>query len=548
MPLVMGVLLISILICFPLWLIFSEFLNSPTEGWEQISQRDPGGMLSRLGLEGEIPEHSKLFERTRTTLIVLTGVGGLSLLIGVFLAWIVSMWDFPFRKILSCALVLPLAIPSYIFATAYKLLTVDYKNQFCVYIKENYGLRQMQDFDAVWNHLLAILVLSLAFYPYVYVAARTAFTTLSKAYIESARILGESAFKAFLRVALRLARPAIVGGMLLVLLETLNEFGAMQILGINTLTTEIFYAWTNLGDMNAAIRLAGCIMLIVFVLLMLEVILRGGRRYFASRSSGSEYEGHVTNKFRASYCIIICSFVILLGFILPCYKIVSLALGALPTTSILYFSSEIVSSLWLAGKAALLIIAVSLFLAYAHRLMPHWFMLVLVKFCNLGYAIPGAILGVTLITWSGVLTNSDIDYVIVEYLFYSSSIGILLAYMIRFLVVGLHPIEAGLKNIHHSLDEASRLMGVNRYTTFFKIHLPILKHAISGGVLILFIDILKELPLTLIMNHETLATRTYSLFAKEERYDVGAIPALILILVGVAGITLIRLYYRNLKN
>ena len=547
-PWVLGVLLICVLVCFPLLLILIEFFQPVTDGWLQLSQKDPGGLLTELGLTQEIPESTKLYERGKSSFIMLLGVGACSTVLGVLLAWIVSMWNFPLRKLLSFLLVLPLAIPSYILATAYKLLTIDTKNEVAVWAKKHYGLEAMQNIDQVWNYLLAIFVLSMGFYPYVYLAARTAFRTLSSAYLESARMLGESTFTAFQKIALRLARPAIVGGLLLVLLETLNEFGAMKILGINTLTTEIFYAWTNLDDVSAAMRLAGCMMVIVFFILLLEIILRGGKRYNASRSASTEFAGKKAGALGSTVFLSVGITVFSFAFALPCWKIVSLACCALPEAKVSDFSSEIISSLLLALKASAFITAVSLFVAYSHRLVPHWIMQVVLKVCNLGYAIPGAILGLTLITWSGFFSQSDTGYKIVEFIFYGSSIGIVIAYMIRFLVAGLNPIESGLKNIRNSLDEASRIMGSNSFITFFKVHLPMLKYSISAGLLILFIDILKELPLTLIMNHETLATRTYSLFAMEERYATGAIPALILILTGVSGIALLQFFFRNLKH
>ena len=544
----LGVLLICALVCFPLFLILIEFFQPVTEGWQQLTQKDPGGLLAELGLPEEIPEVTKLYERGQSTFIMLLGVGTCSTVLGVSLAWIVSMWDFPMRKLLSFLLVLPLAIPSYILATAYKLITIDTKNEVAVWAKENHSLELMQDIDQVWNYILAIFVLTVGFYPYIYLAARTAFSTLSSAYLESARMLGESTFTAFHKIALRLARPAIVGGLLLVMLETLNEFGAMKILGINTLTTEIFYAWTNLDDISAAMRLAGCMMVIVFIILLLEIILRGGKRYDASRSASTEFAGKKAGALGSTVFLLIGITVFSLAFILPFWKITSLACCALTESRISDFSAEIMSSLLLAAKASAFITVVSLFVAYSHRLVPHWIMQVVLKICNLGYAIPGAILGLTLITWSGFFSQSAMGYKTVEFIFYGSSIGIVLAYMIRFLVAGLNPIESGLKNIRNSLDEASRIMGSNSFVTFFKVHLPMLKYSISAGVLILFIDILKELPLTLIMNHETLATRTYSLFAMEERYATGSIPALILILTGVSGIAILQFFFRNLKH
>ena len=547
-PWVLGASLIALLVCAPLFLILSEVLAPSSEGWSNIAERDPGGFLTSLGLEEEIPKHSRLYLRGKSTLIMLAGVGTLSTLIGVTLAWIVSMWQFPFRTTLSFLLVLPLAIPSYISATAYKLLCEDYKDDFLISIRDHYGGEVMKSVDEVWNYSFAIFVLSLCFYPYIYIAARTAFSSLSASYLESARTLGENSFSAFRKIAVPLARPAIIGGLMLVLLETLNEFGAMKIMGINTLTTEIFYAWINLEDKNAAVRIAGCMMLLVFFLLILELVLRGGKRFHAARSSSTELQGKHSSGIGTWFCVSTCLFFFSIAFLLPVFKLSKLAFLALPTVGISPYLSEIYSSVSLAGKAALVIMAISLFLSYTHRLAPSWFMQSVLKICNLGYAIPGAILGVTLITLSGTVNQSDLGHQFINFVFYGSTLGVIFAYAAKFLSAGLNPAEAGFKNIRTSLDEAASTLGKGKLYTFLKIHLPLLKYAISGGLLIVFVDLLKELPLTLIMNQETLATKTYSLFKVEERYIAGSIPALILILVGVSGMLTLRLMFRKLKN
>lgn len=550
-PWVTGTLLVCALVCYPLVSIVTELFQPASDGWRQISETDPGGMLAEHGLGEEIPAHSRLYFRTQSTLAMLFGVGGVSLLLGVTLAWVVSMWAFPLSKALDLLLVFPLAIPSYIHATAYKLLTVDAKNAIAVHFRSRYGGEAMQEMDRYWNLSLAILVLTASFYPYVYIAARTAFSTLSAQYVETSRSLGMSAWQTFRRIALPLARPAIIGGLMLVCLETLNEYGAMKILGVNTLTTEIFYAWTNLGDKEAAIRVAGCIMLIVLAILVGEQFLRGGRRFHASRSASTELKRQSLPLPGALLALAFCGLVFGLCFALPGYKILALALSALPSTPISHFSTEIISSLWLAAKASLVIMGITLFLAYANRLVPHWGMVVLNKTSSLGYAIPGAILGVSLITLAATLKNTTASHPWVNFLFYGSTAGLVIAYAVRFLTIGLNPVEAALKNIRPDLDEASALLRRNAVSTFLRIHLPMLKYAVSGGLLVLFIDILKELPLTLIMNpsnHETLATRTYSLFAVEERYAAGSIPATILISTGMVGILVIRLLFKRLKN
>ncbi|PQJ30034.1 hypothetical protein BSZ32_17135 [Rubritalea profundi] len=543
-----GALLLCLLVCLPLTFILYESSKPSTEAWQQLSQVDPGGILEELDLKEEIPEHSRLYLKTKNTLLLLCSVVALSAMAGIALAWVVSRWHFPLRKSMSVCLVLPLTIPSYILAASYKLLTIDTKNSLAVWVRTNWGQDVMSTFDELWNFTLATFVLTAAFFPYVYLAARTAFSNLSTSYLESSQSLGLSSSQTFLKVALPLARPAIIGGLMLVSLETLNEFGAMKILGIDTLTTEIFYAWTNLEDKNAAIRLAGCIMLILLVLLIAEQWLSGGKRFHASRNTSSSPTLKKIPKFKSALVTLSCLTILFLAFILPVGQLINLAVDGLEKDSISRFLPLVANSLWLAANSSVLILFASVFLAYACRKIPHWSMVTLSKVSTLGYAIPGAILGICTIAVIGFIKNNTSGGNLLDYLYYGSSYGLVLAYLVRFLAVGLPPIDAGLKQINRNLDEASQCLGHGFLSTFFRLHLPLLKLSLSAGAIMLFIDILKELPLTLILNpsnHETLATKTYSLFAVEERYTTGAIPALILILAGIMGLCAVRYISRN---
>ena len=335
---------------------------------------------------------------------------------------------------------------------------------------------------------------------------------------------------------------------MLVCLETLNEFGAMKILGIDTLTTEIFYAWVNLEDKNAAIRLSGCVMLILLILLIVEHFVRGGKRFHAHRNSPDSTSLNQLSKPKA--WITTASFVIVLSmtFVIPISQLVSLAAKALEKESIARFTPLIASSLWLAAKSSIVVLAASVFFSYACRKVPRWWMESLAKVSTLGYAIPGAILGICSIAAIAFLKKNTDSDTLINYLYYGSSYGLMLAYLVRFLAVGLPPVDAGMRQINKNLDEASQILGHGNLSIFCRVHLPLLKFSIGSASVMLFIDILKELPLTLILNpsdHETLATKTYSLFAVEERYTTGAIPALMLVIVGILGLCMIRFLSRK---
>ncbi len=213
-------------------------------------------------------------------------------------------------------------------------------------------------------------------------------------------------------------------------------------------------------------------------------------------------------------------------------------------------ASPILDSLKLAGAASVLTLLGALFICYANRLLPAWWMTAMVKISTLGYAVPGAILGVSIIAWSGAILQSGWDPGLVKMMFYHTTVGLIIAYSIRFLAVAVGPVEAGLRHIRASLDEASQTMNHSPLSTFLRVHLPLLRPAMLAGLLILFVDILKELPLTLILspfNTETLALRTYSLFAVQEDYARGSLPALILVFTGIAGMTTVHCLLRSQK-
>jgi iron(III) transport system permease protein len=383
----------------------------------------------------------------------------------------------------------------------------------------------------------------------VYLAAKAAFSNLSPHYFESAKVLGLSNIKSFFRVTLPLSWPAIVGGVMLVALETLNEFGAMKILGIDTLTTEIFYAWVNLEDKNSAIRLAGCIMVILFCLILVEQWLRRGKCYHNSRNGERSTQLIQMSGCKAIGVCLFCCGVFILTFLLPILRLVSLASDALAHDSISRFLPLIIDSILLACKSSIVVLVVSLFLAMACRKVPNLLMLGLSKVSTLGYAIPGAIIGICFISVIAFLKQNVSTTDLVDYIFYGSTYGLVLAYLIRFLAVGFPPVDAGMKQINKNLDEAAFTLSHHSLSTFWRIHLPLLKFAISASLIMLFIDIFKELPLTLILNpsnHETLATQTYSLFAVEERYTTGAIPALILVLSAIVGLILLRMISKKI--
>ncbi|MFT5904852.1 MAG: iron(III) transport system permease protein [Cryomorphaceae bacterium] len=544
LPWVLSLLIIAFIAASPLFFIYKEVQQPAQEMWEFISEE----IENPDSLTGE-NDPSPLQDYVKGSLIMLAGVTILTLIIGVGCAWLVSAFRFRGRALLSVLLCLPIALPTYVMAVMYNELLETSKYSLFLWVRESYSPAAAADFSIYWKFTLAILVLSFSFYPYVFIAARMAFKSQSAAYLESSRVLGRGLSSTFLKISLPLARPSIIAGLTLALLETMNEFGAMKILGIETLTTGIFSAWLDFDELNSAVRISAVMMVLIFILLLFERLLRGRRKYHAHRSSAAEFHGFTPRKLTTTFIWIVCLGVSFMAFILPVSKLVQQAALALPDRDLQPYLSLVMSSSWLAARACFLIIIAAVLLAYTARIIPKWWVHLGTKISLLGYAIPGAILGVVLLSVKGSLHHSADD--LAQWIFHSTLTGLIIAYAIRFLAVGYNPIEAGFKKINPNLDEASRSLGKNRLSTLFRIHLPLLRHSFLAAAVILFVDVMKELPLTLILgpsNNDTLATKTYGLFAAEERIPEGSIPALILVITSLLGLLILSTIFNKKRS
>lgn len=551
---ILGVGVVCILVGTPLYQIFIELLHPPTEGWRLLTEKDPDGLIALLPAEIQkdlLPDHTVLFLRIRSTCVILCSVMFFSTLLGVSLAWFLSVFKLRGKGVITFLLALPLAVPSYVMASCYKQITSRIELATSIYVRDQYGGEVMQQYDLWWNYGLAIIVLTCSYYPYVFLAARSAFCSLSPEYMESARMLGDSTWRLMRRVVLPLARPTIIAGMMLVALETLNEYGAMKIIGVETLLTEVFKIRIGTNDLNTAVRVAGCIMLMVFILLVSEQFLRGRKKFHASRSGGVPEVSRPLGKISSLMVYFLCAMAFFFAFALPVSELLRLASHGIRGVDVSSLLNPVLDSFRLALGASMMTLTVALLVAYAGRLYPQWWMVIMSKVSTLGYTVPGAILGIGIVAWNGAMINDSSAGYVVQWLFYQSTLGLMIAYGIRFLTVSLGPVDAGFKSIRMSLDEASSMLLCSRWRTFLRIHMPLLRPSILAGVLVLFVDVLKELPMTLILspfNTETLAINTYSLFAIQEDYARGALPALILVLAGISGMVMVRFLLRTSKT
>lgn len=520
-----SAVLISLVLIAPLSVIAKSLISEPGEGWELISE-----LL--------------LADYIRGTLIMIIGVGALTLIFGVGSAWVVTVWEFPGKKFFSLALMLPMAIPTYVMAYGYSFVKYDVRDPFMIWIRGHWGPEVMSQSTEIFNHCLAISVLSFALYPYVYIAARIGFAEISGAYIENSRLLGRGLLRSMFSVGLPLARPAIVGGLLLALLEVVNEYGAMKYYGIETLTTGIFVSWTDLGDKDSAIRLAGVAMVVVFIIIVFERALRGRAKYHAHRASSGNLSGPTKTAFGSFIAFALCSIILLLSFIIPLLKLsLNAFYGWREIDLWSLVSGPLSDSLLVSGIACAVIIVSALIITYAKRLFPSLFMKLLGKLCMLGYAVPGAVVAISILIYFSdigkLIGASSNDISLTRIMFTLTPIGLIVAYAVRFMTPALAPIEAGMGRVSSSMDEASALLGRSSWGGFFRVHLPLLRLPILGALIVLFVDVLKELPLTLVLrppNVETLATTCYGLIQKEERIADGSLPALILVVAGALGV------------
>ena len=529
----MGTALIALLIAVPLAVVVATLFDSPSEAWR------------------EVVGYGVLGSYVKGTMIMLLGTGVLAAAFGIGAAWVVTVWEFPGRKFFSLALMFPMAIPTYVAAYAYDFAKHELRDPMMLWVRENFGAGAMMDANIVFNHALAISVLALVLYPYVYIAARIGFAEISGAYIENSRLLGRSLWRSLFSVGLPLARPAIIGGLLLVLLEVMNEYGAMLHYGIETLTIGIFNQWYDWEDTDSAIRLAGVAMLVVFAIIIAEMLMRGRSRFHAHHGLRRNLAEKPKTALGTSVAFGFCFILFFFAFMLPIWQLLKLALHGIEKVEVGELMRPVFGSLSMALLAGLVILVAALFLAYAARIFPGVTMRLLSKMCMLGYALPGAVVVIAMLSAAAFISGAVAADSLTTVLFTATPIGLVMAYAVRFMTPALAPLEAGMTNIRRSMDEASRILGRSSWGSFFRIHLPLLSLPLLGALIVLFVDILKELPLTLVLsppNVETLATQTFGLMHKEERLAEGSLPALILVLSGCVGVIILHRLIRRSRQ
>ena len=479
--------------------------------------------------------------------IWLTLTVGLAVpVIGAGTAWLVTMCRFPGRRVFAWALVLPLAVPAYVMAYAYTDF-LQFTGPVQTTLREtlNLGPRAYW-FPEIRSLPGAAAMLALVTYPYVYLLARASFIEQSVCVLEVSRTLGSTPWQSFRRVSLPLARPAIAAGTALALMETLADFGTVSYFGVQTFTTGIVRTWTAFGDRIAAGQLAAVLLGFVFLVLLLERYGRGRARYFQTSARYRDLPGFRLRGGRAAAAVAACALPIVLGFLLPGGILLGLALED-RAFGVAGFVPYARNAFVLAGTTAALAVGVAAVLAYGQRLRPTPATFLGNRVVGLGYAIPGTVIAIGVLIPFAALDNA-LDSVLRAH--FGVSTGLLLtgsmaalvfAYLVRFLAVALNTIEASMERIRPSLDDAARALGRGPLVVLLRVHLPLMAGSLATAALLVFVDVMKELPATLVMrpfNFDTLAVQAHNL-AADERLGAAAIPALAIVAVGILPVILL---------
>lgn len=523
-PLFITVTIIIMLIVMPSVFILLRLFHPPTESWLHIKEY-------------------VLNDYIRNSLILVVGVSIVTGLLGTFFAWSIARYRWRYAALIEIVLFLPMAIPPYIAGYVYGGIFTPFGTLDRIADKLNVTPIRI-DILSIGG---AVFVFSLALMPYVMLVTRGFFERIPKNLEESSRLLGKTKVQTFFQVILPMARGSIVGGMVLVVLEVLNDYGMVKYFGIPTFSTAIYTTWFGMSDIDGAVRLAASLMSFVAIILLLEQFLRGkGRTSQARAVSNGGVKKEASKSYKLVFYIISAVYV-LLALIVPVMQLVQWSIIAKQTTIFRGFGSIIFNTVSVAMIVTVLVVISGILIGNLNRLKPGVLSKIYARIVILGYSIPASIIAIAVLVFFIAIDRSLIglyELFGLKSLFLTSSTLILIfALTIRFMAIGFNNIESGFSKMGKKYYEASKVLGKGEWETFFLVDFPILKPSIISAGILIFVDVLKELPLTLILrpfNFETLATRVYT-YAGDEMIHEASVYALMIIGVSViALIVLIR--------
>lgn len=515
--------LLAVSVLVPLAVILGSWLFFDPQIWSHLG----GTILPRLLVN---------------TFWLLLGVAIGTSLLGVSLAWLTATCEFPGRRVLDWALMLPFALPAYVLAFVF-VGVMDFSGPIQGGLRALFGLPPAWSFE-VRNTFGVVVVMTLVLYPYVYMLARVSFLGQGRSAYEAARSLGLGPWAAFYRVSLPMARPGIVAGLSLALMEALADFGAVSVFNFDTFTTAIYKAWFGFFDLHSAAQLASILLTIVLVALLAERRIRDRAR-FTDSGRGGKRRTHL-HGYRALAASLFAWSVLVLAFLAPAWRLVSWAWGALDDLDMRYLGL-FGHTLSLGAMAGVLTVSAAFVLAYAHRYHADYSTGLSVRVGTLGYALPGSVLAVGVmlsLTWfdhrlaDGIqwLTGHDVGLALS-----GTVIALLMAYFARFLAVAYGPVESSLERIRPSIRDAARSLGAGQWETVRRVYLPMLRPGLLTAGLLVLVDVMKEMPATLLLRPfgwDTLAVRIYELTSEGE-WERAALPAVALLLVGLLPVILL---------
>lgn len=525
-----AVIAIAILVSTPVLFVLSNIFVDSGDVWQHLAQ-------------------TVLWRYITNSFWLMVGVGiGVSV-IGVGTAWLVTMCRFRCSRLFEWALLLPLAAPAYVLAYTYTDF-LEFAGPVQRAIRDltgwGYGDYWFPNIRSLGG---AITMLVLVLYPYVYLLVRVAFLEQSACALEASRILGCGPWRSFATVALPLARPGIIAGLALVLMETLNEFGTVQYFGVDTFTTGIYRTWFGFGDRIAASQLAAFLMLFILWLLLLERWSRRRAKYYQSSVSNRPISSYRLKGMSAVGAWFACFLPVSLGFLLPAAILMQMTITNATTTIDERFWSFTRHSFILAVVTAILAVVIAVIIGYGLRLRSNLAMRLAARIAAMGYAVPGSVIAVGILIPIGRLDNAIDSWMRASFgistgLLLSGTItALVFAYLVRFLAVSFNTVESSLSKITPSLDDAARSLGYNPTSTLIKVHIPMMWSSLLTAAMLVFVDVMKELPATMIIrpfNFDTLAVRVYNL-ASDERLAEAAAPALAIVLVGIIPVIFLSL-------
>lgn len=515
---------VAAIVAAPILVVALSWFTPAGDVWRHLVQTVLGGLLLN-------------------TVVLMFGVGAGVFLLGAGLAWLTTMYDFPGRRLFDWALMLPLAIPAYVLAFVAVAL-LDFSGPVQGGLRALFGGSDW--FPPIRSAGGVVAVMVLAFYPYVYMLARAAFQAQGRRMLETGRVLGLSPRAAFLRVALPMARPALAAGVALALMEALADFGAVAIFNYDTFTTAIYKSWLGLFSLPAAAQLASLLLLFVAVALIGERQLRGRARYHVALRHGRDRSYRLAGT-RAWGATAACALVLLLAFIIPVGQLFYWAWESARIDLDARYLRFFLNTVALGAAAAVVTTIGALLLAYTYRLKPDRWVAGAVRFATLGYALPGSVLAVGIMVSFVWLDRQFAQWVQSIFgialgpLLTGSLIALLLAYGVRFMAVAHGPIDSSFERIKPSLWQAARSLGASNREILWRVSIPLLRAGLLSAALLVFVEVMKELPATLLLRPfgwDTLATRIFEM-TSEGQWERAALPALTLVLAGLIPVVML---------